>query len=542
MRRRLIALVLALCVFAGVLIHAPVARAAESYTVYVISNTLPVYQSPSTSSKLLGTMGFGESMTCVAENSGWAMVRNAAGATGYCAFDCLSAANPNTMNVAASINTANAPLYKIPSASSKIWMRLPKGATFTAVAMTRDNNWVRLKNGNYYGYMQAKYLTTASAAPTPAPTNAPSSGLTGKVYVVTTALPVYASASTSSKFLGTMYYGQDMTCVGVNGSWAQVKNSAGAVGYCQASGISAANPNNLSKKVYINTASAPIYKVPSTGAAVWMYLKQDQSVPAVAVPPDGTWTRLQNGKYFAYILSKYVSESVAPTPTPAPTQSVSGTFYAIANTVTVHESASTASKSLGVLSYGESTTVLAAIGEWAQVKSSAGLTGYCMLNQLSDKNPNILSQKIYINTDNAPIYKIASESSAVWMTLKKNDSYTAVAVTPDGTWTRLQNGKYFAYILSKYISANRVEDPIAEQTVYVTVSALPVYASASSSSKLLGTMCLGESMTMIGASDGWAKVRNSSGALGYCLVNGLSTKDINTLNKPYYAKNKTVTL
>ena len=705
MRKRLAALVLALCIFAGVFIDVPAARAAESYTVYVVSNTLPVYKSASAASKLLGTMPYGTDMTCIAVNGSWATVRNSAGTVGYCAAASLSTADPNTLNVKASVNAANAPLYKVPSADTAVWKKLAKGSSFTAVAITPDNNWVRLRNGKYYGYMQAQYLTTAGTAPSP--TAAPSSDLAGKVYISVTALPVYASASTSAKKLGTMYYGQDMTCVSVTGSWAKVKNASGATGYCQVSGIAKSNPNNLSQRVYISAASAPIYKAPSTGTKIWMTLKKNASYTAVAITPDGEWTRIQNGKYFAYIQTKYLSNAAAtaaPTaaPTPAPTQSIYGTYYAAAATVTIYQSASASAKSLGVLSYGESTTIIAASGDWAQVKSSSGISGYCKLSQLSNKNPNNLSLKIYINTDKAPIYKIASENSAVWMTLKKDASYTAVAVTPDGVWTRIQNGNYFAYILSrylsadavtpaptatptpkptaaptatpaptqsasgtyyaigttvtiyqsaatsakslgvlsygesttvtavsgdwaqvkssagvsgycklselsvkdpntysqtvyisadnapiykiasensaiwmtlkknasytavavtpdgawvrikngsyyayissKYVSANKVEEPAPEQTVYVTLSSLPVYVSDSASSKVLGTMCLGESMTMIGANDGWAKVKNSSGTVGYCLVSGLSTKDINTLNKPYYAKNKTVTL
>ena len=541
MKKRLIAMVLALCVFAGVMLDVPAARAASGYAVYVVSNTLKVYQTPSTSAKLMGTMGYGESMTCIAVSGSWAMVRNASGTTGYCAFDALATSNPNTLNVAARINTANAPLYRIPSTGSAVWMKLPKGASFTAVAMTRDNNWIRLKNGNYYGYMQAKYLTTAGTTPTPAPTGAPASDLTGKVYVTVTELKVYASASTSGRYIGPIYYGQDMTCLSASGSWAKVRNSNGTTGYCQISGISKSNPNNLSQKVYVSADRAPIYRVPSTGAAVWMNLKKNESYTAVAVTPDGVWTRIQNGGYFAYIPSKYLSNAPsAPAPTPEPAESISGTYFAAATIVAVYETASDSAKSLGVLSYGESTTVSAVSGGWAKVKSSAGTAGYCRFSELSDRDPNTLSRTVYINADSAPIYRIASESGAVWMTLKKNDSYKAVAVTPDGAWYRLQNGAYFAYISSKFISDSKVTNPA--QTVYVTAAALPVYAGASASSKLLGTMCVGESMTLIGASDGWAKVRNASGAVGYCLVSGLTDKDINTLNKPYYADKNAVKL
>ena len=544
MMKRLMALVTALCVFAGVFFTVPAAL-AENTTMYVVSNTLAVYVTPDTSAKKLGTIGFGESLTCTATSGNWAKVKNAAGATGYCALNSLSASNPNTMNVTAVINAANTPIYKIPSESAAVWLKLNKGTTFTAVAMTRDNTWVRLKNGKYYGYVQAKHLSTASgASPTPTPTAAPPSNLSGTVYASVTSLPVYKSASASAKTLGNLYYGQSITCTAVSGGWAKVKNAAGTTGYCQISGLTKSDPNNLSQTVYINTDNAPVYKKPSTTAAVWAKLKKDASFTAVAVTPDGTWTRIKNGGNYAYILTKYLSDS-APTPkptaTPAPTQSVTGTVYAAANTVTIYQTASTSGKSLGVLSYGESATALNSTGSWAQIKTTAGVTGYCALSGLSTRNPNTYAQTVYIAVDNAPVYRTPSADASVWTKLKKNAAYTAVAITPDGNWVRIQNGNKYAYISAKNVTTSEPSDG-TEQTVYITATALTVYASASTSAKSLGTAYLGQSMSMIGASDGWAKVRNPAGTMGYCLVSGLSTKDPNTLNKSYYAKNTGVKL
>ena len=158
MRKRLTAILLALCVFASVLIGVP-AAGAENYTAYVIANTLAVHQFPDNSSKLVAALGFGASLTCTAVIDGWAQVRGDNGTVGYCALSDLSASNPNVLNIAVSINAASAPAYLLPSTDIPASVLLPKGTTYIAVAVTRDNLWVRLKSGNYYGYVEAKYLT-----------------------------------------------------------------------------------------------------------------------------------------------------------------------------------------------------------------------------------------------------------------------------------------------------------------------------------------------------------------------------------------------
>ena len=305
MRKRLTALMLALCVFAGVFLGVPAAQ-AESYPVYVVANAMAVYQQPDASSKAIAALGFGANLTCTAVNGSWAQVRSDSGATGFCALSSLSVSNPNTLNIAVSISAANTPVYLLPSTSIAPSMRLPKGGAYTAVAITRDNLWVRLKNGNYYGYVEAKYLTLSSAGAASDSTDSTSTDLSGTVYCVVTALPIYAGATASSQLIGYLYCGQSINCISVTGGWARI-GTAKASAYCQVSGLSKANPNTLSQTVYINTDYAPIYKAPSTDTAIWMRLRANMSFTAVAVTPDGEWTRLQNGNYFGYIETKYIS-------------------------------------------------------------------------------------------------------------------------------------------------------------------------------------------------------------------------------------------
>ena len=93
MKKKALSLLLILCM---VLALAPVTAQAATFTVYVVSNTVKVYSKISTSSSVLGTMSYGESMTCLATNSGWAAVKNSKGAIGFCKISALSNVNPNT--------------------------------------------------------------------------------------------------------------------------------------------------------------------------------------------------------------------------------------------------------------------------------------------------------------------------------------------------------------------------------------------------------------------------------------------------------------
>lgn len=71
---------------------------------------------------------------------------------------------------------------------------------------------------------------------------------------------------------------------------------------------------------------------------------------------------------------------------------------------------------------------------------------------------------------------------------------------------------------------------------YVVSATLKVYKKASKSSKVLGVMAYGEKISVLATSGKWARIKNSSGSIGYCAKSGLSAKNPNTLNKKLYAK------
>ena len=541
MKRKFIAVLLLVCILAG-MIPAELSALAASQTVYVTAYTLPVYKTYSTSSKVLGTMSYGESMTLLATNSSWAYVKNSAGATGYCKLSGIGSSNPNKYSEKIYINSSNVKVYKKPDTSSGVMMTLSKNASYTAVAKTSDNEWARLKNGSAYGYVQMKYISTSKVDD-----DAPSTpDLTTKtVYISANTLNAYKSASTSSKVLGVMSYGESMTLLATSGDWAQIRNSANAVGYCKLSGLTTTNPNNLDVRVYVSSASAKIYKKPSTSADVLTTVKLNDSFTVVAITADSAWARVKSGSSYGYIqASKLSASETEPEEPDEPDIPLVSTVYISANTLVAYSSPSTSSKNLGTMSYGERMTLLGVDGSWAKIQNSSGAVGYCKLEGLTIENPNSLNTTIYVTETGAKLYAKPTTSATVLGTLKQNAKYTAVAMTTDKVWLRLKNGSSYGYLLTDYASTEEVDDPApgVTGTVYISANTLVAYSSPSTSSKSLGTMSYGESMLLLGVDDGWAKIQNSSGAVGYCKFGGLTNVNPNNLNLTMYAQSNGVKL
>ena len=128
--------------------------------MYISATTLAVYASTSTSSKSLGTMSFGESLTCTGTNSTWARVVNSSGAVGYCKLSGITDTNPNSYNVTMYAQSSGVKVYKKASTSSSVITTVGLNAKVTGVAINADKTWIRLKNGSEYGYVQAGYFST----------------------------------------------------------------------------------------------------------------------------------------------------------------------------------------------------------------------------------------------------------------------------------------------------------------------------------------------------------------------------------------------
>jgi len=133
-------------------------------TVYVVSTVLPCYAQNNTSSKILGTMSFGEAYTCTGSGEGWMRIVNENGDVGFCKEEGVSATNPNTYNITLYAQSAGVKVYKKPADSAGVLTTLALNTKVTGVCQSTDKAWIRLKIGSDYGYAQAKNLATTQVA------------------------------------------------------------------------------------------------------------------------------------------------------------------------------------------------------------------------------------------------------------------------------------------------------------------------------------------------------------------------------------------
>lgn len=270
---------------------------AESIRVYVSANVLKCYASNSTSAEVLGTLGYGESVTCLAYDGTWAIIE-ANGVKACCKVSGLTTKNPNTGSLTAYVVSGGAKAYSRPSTSYKS-ASVNSGTSVTVLAITPDKEWCRVKKGDTYAYMKSGDLTTEK----PAEKNE-SKPVTA--YIADESVYVYASASSSSTKRAYASYGEKVTCTAVSGSWAKIEYN-GLTGWVYTSKLTTTNPNTHSTDVYASQSGVIVYTRPSTSANTMCTLAKGDSLTAVCITPDGSWLRVTaNGKY-GYVRKSYMS-------------------------------------------------------------------------------------------------------------------------------------------------------------------------------------------------------------------------------------------
>ena len=72
--------------------------------------------------------------------------------------------------------------------------------------------------------------------------------------------------------------------------------------------------------------------------------------------------------------------------------------------------------------------------------------------------------------------------------------------------------------------------------MYISATTLTFYAENNDSSSQLGTMSFGESLVCTGTGEGWARVVNASGKVGFCKLDSLTETNPNTGSTALYAQ------
>jgi len=333
-----------------------------------------------------------------------------------------------------------------------------------------------------------------------------------KVYIIANTLNAYQRMDTNSRVLGVMTYGEDMTMLSFSGSWVQIRNAKGQIGYCALNGLSTQNPNTLNEVVYAKQNNTLVYQKASTTYNRNKYVRVKMNYPfrVVAATPDKQWFRVRNGSIYGYVRLDDVSATpVNTTVHGAITSRI--VFVNSENAVAVTSGMGTGS-SMGTISHGQRYMLLGISGNWARIRNSASKVGYCPKDVLTTDNTNKLNQTMYAQVGGAILYPNSILKSGSAKQLRKNAAVTVVARTPEGGWYRVLVGGKPYYVPSVLLDA---QPAAAGGMELLCTSSTKLYASPNLSSAVTGSVFAGESVILRGVSGTGAQVGTLSGATGY---------------------------
>ena len=350
-------------------------------------------------------------------------------------------------------------------------------------------------------------------------------------------MTVYASASSSAKTLAQLSSGAELTVTKIDGRWAKIEYK-GKTGYCE---LKLLTTQSDSARYVIKNLT--VYVSDSSSSTKVGTLKVGEKVYYVADAGNKEYVLVQNSKNgrLGYVVKSSISKD-KPTEQKAEAVAIREYLYA-AEKVSVYASASASSKKLGTINAGEKVGLIEENGDYLRVQNlSNKACGYVLKASMSKTEPQKETPKESAKKMNGyvyavqktTIYRSASTASKKLGTLSADEKVGFVEET--GNFLCVQNLKNqcFAYVLKAdmtTVSPEEAKKAAAQEEKSVVcpayaTSKASVYASASTSSKKLGTISAGAKVGFVEQKGDFLYVKNlSNGLYGYVLSNCMSKTD-----------------
>ncbi|PHG75224.1 SH3 domain-containing protein [Bacillus wiedmannii] len=470
---------------------------AESDNLATVNATnLNIREQPTTQGKVIGTVKKGTNVQVLSKEKEWAKISHD-GKEGYVTLQFLgfSNGNPNveqkqqlTINngqkeegivTATRLNVRNSPAL-----GSSMIGYVQKNEKVTVLG--KANGWAKIEYKGKEGYVSLEFLKFGDAIQTPdtsgqkqlQPTIKNGAQEVGTINA--TSLRVRSAANTSSSVLGNLKNGEKVTVLGKANGWAKISYQ-GKEGYVSLEFV----------KIDGNTEEIKKPEQPKTSDAT-----------------------IKNG-----------------------TQEV-GTINA--TSLRVRSAANTSSSVLGNLKNGEKVTVLGKANGWAKI-SYQGKEGYVSLEFVKleagkqEEKPaeNITNGTQEVGTINATSLRVrsaANTSSSILGTLKNGEKVTVLGKA--NGWAKINYQGKEGYVSLEFITMGKDSiDPtnptnpgqVIEERAVVNASLLNVRKGPSTGAAAVGHLKNGETVTIIGKENGWAKIRFNGGE-GYVSLQFLKVK------------------
>ena len=315
------------------------------------------------------------------------------------------------------------------------------------------------------------------------------------MFVTASTLKLRSKAAENGKVIGTAYFGQQLTVTAAQGDWAQITTATGGKGYCQMNGLSAADPNTMSRMMYAQLATTPVYKAPSQKMGRLRNLKKGDTVTMTAITADGLWARVTaDNQNYGFIPSIYLDDTPAAEGTPV--WCVSGSTAVMVNP--------DAWIQISTLSFGQPCYLVGYVNNnaIAKIRSAKGYVAYCDASALTTVDPANLNTPVYVQAT-GKVLANGTGDKAKYYNINKNNRLTLLGVDSNSYWALVKQGKRKLYIPFIFLGTNR---PGNNYRVVVTNQDAPLYSASTAGASVLGTLPLGTRLSLVGGDSLYAKV------------------------------------
>lgn len=260
----------------------------KSKTIYMDRNkveSVKVYASASTNSKVIGTAYSNLARTCVFEENGFAKIKYG---NGYGYVELKNWTNKRITKTLYVGNAGKVSLRKSYSSESELVGYVYKGDEI--VDMGVKGNWIRIKQGSKTGYIPSKYTLTKK------PT-------ADYLYINTNKylkIPVYSEASTKSKKLGYAHSHKALNVLTKGEKYTIIKYNGGH-GYVLTSTLVA---KRVVTKTTVSATKVNVLTGPGTNYNVKGAIKKGTGVSIMGYKD--SYARIKYGNEEGYVLSKYL--------------------------------------------------------------------------------------------------------------------------------------------------------------------------------------------------------------------------------------------
>lgn len=266
---------------------------ANATLKYVYAYSTKVYDMPTKESDVREIVPFAKEIIVLEEKLGWAKVLTVNDRVGFCYAQQLTDTNPNTLHRTVYSQQKEVEVYLRPSVDAPLIDYLDRNEKAVLLAMTPMGDWMRLKQGKYYGYVQRQRMDFEKYKKG------------DRAWIARSSAKVYYDPELDS-VAGTLYFGQKVWLVDNTGARAKIRSPQGLIGYCDPEALSQKDPNGLDQVVYTQVSGNYLF-TSSTDMSGRRNVELNAEMTLVAVDNNNFWARvLYNGEYF-YVPYVYLS-------------------------------------------------------------------------------------------------------------------------------------------------------------------------------------------------------------------------------------------